>query len=285
MGTLARALLVPLSVLLLSACGMSSTSSSSYTTQSSIQSGGGGGGSGAGGSGGGSGQPPAGAAVNPTGIWDITDKVHNQAISEVAMIATGQYYSAATTDQFGCADLSAGTYAVDGNSFIGSGVMQLLNGCNAPNGQNYLPYTLVDGYVLNGGLNVIFDADGTLVPTLGATMDPLYNEPSSLAQLAGNWNDGGNTLTINADGTFFEQQASGCVVNGTLSIIDATHNLYGAALEITNCTASTAGIAFTGLGYLNDSNPNSWQFLAELSGPNPAASGAAMVIFEDFSKP
>lgn len=284
MGTLARALSVPLSVLLLSACGMSSTSTSSYTTQSSIQSGGGGGGGG-GGSGGGSGQPPAGAAVNPTGIWDITDKVNNQAISEVAMIATGQYYSTATMDQFGCADLSAGTYAVDGNSFVGSGVMQLLNNCNAPNGQNYLPYTLVNGYVLNAGLNVIFEADGTLVPTLGATMDPLYSEPSSLAQLAGSWTDGGNTVTINADGTFFEQQASGCVINGTLTIIDPTHNLYAASLEVTNCTSSTAGIAFTGLGYLNDSNPNAWQFLAELSGPNPAAGGAAMIIFVDYSKP
>lgn len=283
MGTLARALLLPLSVLLLSACGMSSTSSSSYTTQSSIH-GGGGGGSGAGG-GGGSGQPPAGAAVSPAGIWDITDKVSNQAISEVALLASGQYYSTATTDQFGCADLSTGTYTVDGNSFIGSGVMQLVSGCNAPNGQNYLTYTLVDGYVLNAGLNLIFDAGGTLVPTLGATLDPLYNEPSSLASLAGNWNDAGNTMTINPDGTFFEQQASGCVVNGAFTIIDATHNLYAASLEISNCTSSTAGIAFSGLAYLNDSNANAWQLLAELSGPNPAAAGAPLVISEDFTKP
>lgn len=284
MGTLARALLLGASVLLLSACGMSAVSSSSYNPQSSIQSGSGGGGSSSGGSGGGSGQPATGAAVNPAGIWDITDKVNNQAISEVALIASGQYYSSATLDQFGCADLSAGTYAIDGNSFTGSGVMQLMNSCNAPNGQNYLSYTLVNGYVLNAGLNLIFDAGGTLVPTLGATLDPLYNEPSSLAKLAGNWDDSGNTMTINADGTFFEQQASGCVVNGAFTIIDATHNLYAASLEITNCTSSTAGIAFTGLGYLNDSNPNSWQFLAELSGANPAASGAAMVIFDSLTK-
>jgi|SRR5579863_224107 len=284
MGTLARALPLPLSVMLLSACGMSAVSNSSYGPQSSIQSGGGGGGSGSGG-GGGSGQPPAGAAVSPAGIWDITDKVNNQPISEVAMIATGQYYSAATTDQFNCADLSAGTYAVDGNSFTGSGVMQLMNSCNAPNGQNYLPYTLVNGYLLNSGLNLIFDAGGTLVPTLGATLDPLYNEPSSLTKLAGNWDDAGNTMTLNPDGTFFEQQASGCVVNGAFSIIDATHNLYGVSLEITNCTSSSAGIAFTGLGYLNDSNPNAWHLLAELSGPNPAASGAAMLVSVDLAKP
>lgn len=285
MGTLARALLPGVSVLLLSACGMASTSSSSYNPQSSIQSGGGGGGSGSGGSGGGSGQPSTGAAVNPAGIWNITDKVNNQTISEVAMIASGQYYSSAAMDQFGCADLSAGTYAIDGNSFAGSGVMQLMNNCNAPNGQNYLPYTLVNGYIFNSGLNLIFDAGGILMPTLGATMDPLYNEPSSLAKLAGNWNDSGNTMTINPDGTFFEQQASGCVVNGAFTIIDATHNLYSASLEITNCTSSTAGIPFTGLGYLNDSNPNALQFLAELSGPNPAAGGAALVVSENFTKP
>ena len=88
-------------------------------------------------------------------------------------------------------------------------------------------------------------------------MDKLYAKPSSLAALAGNWTDAGNTLTINPDGTFFEQQGAGCVVNGTFTILDATHNLYAVSLQVSNCTSETAGIAFTGLGYVDDSDANS----------------------------
>jgi hypothetical protein len=200
----------------------------------------------------------------------------------VALIAGGKYYALASADQFGCADITGGTYTIDGSLFMGSGVAVLLNNCNAPNGQNYLPFTL-NGYMTGTELNLSFEVGGMLVPTLGAALDPLYNEPSSLAKLAGNWDDAGNTLTINADGTFFEQQASGCVVNGAYTIIDATHNLYGVSFEITNCTSSIAGIAFSGLGYLDDSNPNAWHFLEDASGPDPANGGAITVVFDNIT--
>lgn len=218
--------------------------------------------------------------MNPTGIWDITDTVNGQTVSEVALIAGGKYYSLSNADPFGCRDITGGTYTINGSTFTGSGFSALLSSCStAPNGQNYLSYTLT-GYVLNTELNLSFEVDGVLVPTLGATLDPLYNEPSSLAKLAGNWDDFGNTLTINPDGTFFEQQASGCVVNGAYTIIDATHNLYGVSFEITNCTSSIAGIAFTGLGYLDDSNPNAWHFLEDASGPD---STHVVVVFDNIT--
>jgi hypothetical protein len=207
--------------------------------------------------------------------------VSGKPVTEIALIAGGKYYAVASSDQFGCADISGGTYSTAGDGFgvfTGSGVTLLMNNCTAPGGQGgYVPYTL-NGYMLGAELNLSFDVAGVLVPTLGATMDKLYNEPSSLASLAGNWDDAGNTLTINPDGTFFEQQGSGCVVNGAYSLIDPTHNLYAVSFEITSCTSRLAGIAFSGLGYLDDSDPNAWHFLEDLSGSDPGSAGATVLV-------
>lgn len=281
--------LLPLVILLLAACdfgGASETSSGPFAAaQSTTHNGGGSSGSG-GSSGGGSPpsspSPPAVAAVNVTGIWDIKDTVNGNPVTEVALIAGGKYYSLAGVDRFGCADITGGTYTVNGAMFTGSGLTVLLNNCTGPHNQGRQPYTL-NGYMTNGYLNLIFDIGGVGVPTLGATMDPLYNEPASLAKLTGNWNDAGNTLTINPDGTFFEQTGSGCVVNGAYTVIDPMHNLYGVSFEITNCSSSLAGIVFTGLGYLDDSNPNAWHFLEDVSGPDPANGGATVLAFNNIT--
>jgi hypothetical protein len=226
--------------------------------------------------------------VNPSGIWDITGTVSGKPINEVALIAGGKYYALASADQFGCADLMSGTYTADkgafsGSGFMGGGVALLLSSCTAPNGQGgYLPFTLT-GSLGATALNLSFDVGGMLLPALGAALDKLYGEPSSLAKLAGNWDDGGNTLTINADGTFFEQQGSGCVINGAYTIIDATHNLYGVSFAISNCASSTAGIVFSGLGYLDDSKANAWHFIEVLSGPDPINTGSSVLVSADIT--
>ena len=281
--------LLPLSILLLVGCTFGGADGTPATTQSAGHSGGGTSGSGGGSSGGGqgSGPPPPTSGpvvpVNPAGVWDLNDTINGNPVTEVALIANGKYYALASADQFGCADITGGTYmpangVYAANSFTGSGMTQLLSGCKAPTGQTgYVPYTL-NGYVLGASVNLSFEVGGNLVPTLGATMDKLYSEASSLANLTGNWNDAGNTLTINPDGTFFEQQSTGCVVNGAYNIIDASHNLYGVSLQVSNCTASIAGIAFTGLGYLNDSDPNVSHLVQILSGPDPANAGSIVLI-------
>jgi len=216
--------------------------------------------------------------VNPAGIWDIVDTVNGNPVTEVALIASGKYYALAVADPFGCADITGGTYAIDGSMFTSSGASLLMNSCAAANGQSgYVPYAF-HGYLTGAELNLSFNLAGIVLPTLGAAMDPLYNQPSTLAKLAGTWNDAGSTLTVNADGTFSEQQTGGCVMNGAYTIIDATHNLYGVSLEVTACTSAIAGIAFTGLGYLDDSNPNALRFLEVVSGSDPANAGATVLV-------
>ena len=263
---------VPVVILLLSGCQMTDTSSGPSTASSSTQPGGGGRGSNPG-------QPspptssPQGAVVNPAGIWNVSGSVSGNQVSEIALIANGMYFAVASTDEFGCADLTAGTYTVDDSMFLGSGVSNLQGSCTGQSGN--FAWTL-DGYQTGVNLNLAFEAASALIPTLGATPNPLYSEASSLTKLAGNWNDGPNTLTIDADGTFTEQQASGCVINGAYAILDATHNLYGVSFTISNCTSSLAGIPFTGLGYLDDSNPTAVHFLQDAQGS--AGAGATVVV-------
>ena len=73
------------------------------------------------------------------------------------------------------------------------------------------------------------------------------------------------------------------MVNGAYTILNPAHNLYGVAFEFSNCTSSLAGIPFTGLGYLDDSNPNTLHFLEDVSGPDAAEGGAIMVVFDNIT--
>jgi hypothetical protein len=269
---------VPVIILLLSGCQVTDSSSGPSAAPSSTQSGGGGGG------GSNTSQPspptssPQGAVVNPAGIWNVSGSVSGNQVSEVALIANGMYFALATADEFGCADLTGGSYTVDGSTFLGSGVSLLQGSCTGQSGN--FAWTL-SGYQTGVNLNLSFEAASALIPTLGATANALYSEASSLTKLAGNWNDGPNTLTINPDGTFTEQQASGCVINGAYTILDATHNLYAVSFAISNCTSSLAGIAFTGLGYLDDSNPTAVHFLEDAQGS--AGGGATMVVTDNIT--
>jgi hypothetical protein len=192
------------------------------------------------------------------------------------------YFSVAVIDEFGCPHISGGDYAVDGSTLTGSGVTGVLDYCSV--NPDYLTWT-VSGTLTRGELNLSFTDGGTLVPTLGASLDPLYDlYKSSLATLVGNWNDAGNVLTVNPDGTFFEQQGNGCTITGAYTIIDSAHNLYGVSFLFDSATCSTsrlAGIQFTGLAYLTPNTSSAWYgLLEEASGVN--ANGALVVVADSL---
>jgi hypothetical protein len=228
---------------------------------------------------------PPSSPANVAGIWDVTDTVNGHAVSEVALIADGMYFSLAAADQNGCSSISGGTYTIDGQTFSGSGITEMLSTCTPPSGLSYYPWTL-SGYGTDGALNLTFTAGSSAVPTLGATPDPFYNlYTSSIATLVGNWDDAGNVLSVNADGTFFEQQGNGCTITGAYTLVDPAHNLYGVSFlfdAATCATNSIAGIQFTGLAYLTPSSSSGWfHLLEDASGVN--ASGALVVVFDSLT--
>ncbi len=87
---------------------------------------------------------------------------------------------------------------------------------------------------------------------------PIYERDSSLATIAGMYDDGFVVTNIAADGTIFAQDwFTGCVTNGQVSIINPNFNLYDFQFGYSNCTGQDAilnGSSFVGIGTLDNTS-------------------------------
>lgn len=158
--------------------------------------------------------------------------------------------------------------ATSGNTVTGgtfsptNHVISVLNGdpafLDAPGGSPMLNGTAISRSTLN--VQAAFPGTNTLVMELGYERGR-YEQPSSLGTVAGNyaawWDllDEQATLNVNSDGTLFLQAPqSGCVVNGQISIINASYNLYDISYSFSSCAAQVYlplnGVTFTGLARL-----------------------------------
>jgi hypothetical protein len=98
----------------------------------------------------------------------------------------------------------------------------------------------------------------TVTEGISLTFNALYYVPSSLATISGMYTDSatGTAFTISADGTVFAQDSTtGCVINGTVSIINPSYNVYGIQVSYASCTGSLTtlnGLTLAGLAALDD---------------------------------
>ncbi len=93
--------------------------------------------------------------------------------------------------------------------------------------------------------------------TLALEFDPVYDRDASLETVAGNYRTlAENVLSIAPDGLLFMQDATtGCVVNGQVTVITATSNLYNVVLQYDGCTGPDErlnGSRFDGYAQLDD---------------------------------
>ncbi len=73
------------------------------------------------------------------------------------------------------------------------------------------------------------------------TYQDVYARNSSLAEIAGSYDNQGEVWTIDGAGLVFEQNSqTGCVLDGQVSIIDASWNLYDATFTTNSCAGSFA---------------------------------------------
>jgi hypothetical protein len=95
--------------------------------------------------------------------------------------------------------------------------------------------------------------------TFSLQFNSSYNDPSSLAMVAGDYMDSinGNTITVAGSGTlFWRDSTNGCLATGAVSIIDARYDLYEVQFSYSACTGALAdlnGMEFLGLGTLDTS--------------------------------
>ncbi|NNC64979.1 MAG: hypothetical protein HKN84_09360 [Gammaproteobacteria bacterium] len=97
------------------------------------------------------------------------------------------------------------------------------------------------------------------------TFDAIHDLDSSLAAIAGNYDDEGSTLTVSGDGAIFEQDpVTECVLSGQLSVIDPNVNVYAVTTSVDNCVELDAvfnGSTFEGLAILDtDADPDELVF-------------------------
>ena len=116
------------------------------------------------------------------------------------------------------------------------------------------------------GVSICYASQGTLTGTLGQTLTigsstfTLQNPSgSSLAAVAGNWqlpagaisDTSTAVLNISSSGVLYEQDQNGCVINGTVSLVDATSPAYAVTWTFgPGCAPDWANATATGLAAL-----------------------------------
>jgi hypothetical protein len=119
--------------------------------------------------------------------------------------------------------------------------------------------TIQERQSLSVTTNCTTSLGGSFSNSVSMTYDARYDADSSLAIVAGNYNHFGVVLNVSASGEIFEQDpATGCVVNGQVTVIAAEFNAYDVSITYSNCVGNSAtlnGATFTGLWTLDNTGP------------------------------
>jgi hypothetical protein len=236
-------------------------------------------GGGGGTAGGGTAPPPTATTQSVGGIWTSQFTVTSGANTgdvinaEGIVSENGQYFLYSKNTNNGCAGLGFGQLSVNGSTVSGdedfvtvqySTIPGVTTNCVYPDGSTSGTGTVDGNVTQRQSLTVTATGTtslGNALPSETTTwsFSSLYMNPSSLATIAGNYDDGGPTLSIDANGVIFEQDPNGCILNGQVSIINASYNAYGIRVTFSNCTGTSAslnGVTATGLAVLDTStNP------------------------------
>jgi hypothetical protein len=211
---------------------------------------------------------------SPTGVWtgtDSTSGLSTTAIINAAGLAT--FIESNGIQYVGTVQVSGSTIAasVDGYATFG--------GTAFSDGSTYGIGT-VNGTVSTGGTlsaTLTFTTnDGTAISgDWSLTYTGYAGSASSPAATSGNYTDSvtGAVVSINSNGVLTSQNATnGCVLNGSISTNDTSHDVYEVAYTLEDCTGSydaLNGVQFTGLATLNPTSPA--QLILAVSGASSTA--------------
>jgi hypothetical protein len=224
---------------------------------------GGGGGYGGGGSGGGN--------ASPGGVWNGTDSISGLQVVGLVDESGDAHFIRSDGVQYVGSAVTAGnslSATFDGYAPVGATFAD-----GSTHGTGTLTGTIAARVTINANTTFRTDKGSEANGTLYLTFNPIYNQASSLAIVAGNYTLAGTNVvvTISANGALFSQDpATGCVVNGTVTVINASYNAYGVSADYASCTGAFAGlngVALHGLATF-DSNVAPAQLIAGVNGSN-----------------
>lgn len=197
--------------------------------------------------------PPA--TPSATGIWTGADTVTGQGVTGYIDSSGTAVFIRADGIQF------VGPTQLSGNTIIAAVIGYQSFPATFPDGSSYGLGT-VNGTVASGStlmLTLSFTTNGgsLLSDNWSLTYSTLSTSGSSLSTLAANYTDtaSGSVLSISANGVMSGQDATtGCVLNGTATIINSAYDIYQVSLTYANCTGSYAvlnGVPLTGVAVLD----------------------------------
>jgi hypothetical protein len=221
-------------IILLASCGGGGSSSSSGDTSS--------------------GPPPPVTNASPGGIWRGTESTTGlQIVGLVDESGEFQFIRSDDVQYVGTASVAANSISANFQGFTQLGTVF---SDNSNHGTGTVTGTVQARSSLSLTTQFKTDAGTSISGTLNLTFDTLYNRASSLSTISGNYSSGNVVVTLGSNGSIFAQDpTTGCVLNGTVSIINATYNAYKVQFSYANCTGQSAGlngVQFSGLATLDN---------------------------------
>jgi hypothetical protein len=207
--------------------------------------------------------------ASATGIWGGTDSVTGLNVVGYVDSAGEAVFIRSDGVQF------AGTTQVSGDTLVAAVVGYTNFGTAFNDGSTYGLGTL-NGAVASGStlmLNLSFTTNGGTAETgsWSLTFSTLTNSGSSLSTISANYTDtaSGSVISISGNGVMTGQNpANSCVVNGTITVINSSYDIYQVSLNYEDCTGSYAvlnGLTLTGLAVF-DPNTSPTQMTISVAG-------------------
>jgi len=198
--------------------------------------------------------PSSSASTNQSlgGIWTGT---YDGVPVDAATLDTGEIFFFSSDNQSG-----GGTAVVSGNSFSASWQVITDIGWMFEDGSTVANCSGAGTIIERQSFSLIYSCTTTLGTSSNSTASlnylNIYDRDSSLSTIAGNYNDGGETLTVSSNGVIFEQSAStNCILNGTVGVINSNYNAYKGSITYSNCTGDYAEFnnnTYTGAAFLDN---------------------------------
>lgn len=198
----------------------------------------------------------SGATTNAsaTGFWSGSDSVSGQTVIALINAAGQATFIRGDGVQFtGTVQVAGSTLAtaVDGYTNFGTAFSD-----GSTYGIGTLNGTVVTGSSITATLSFTTNGNTALSGSWSLTYQAVSSNASATATIAGNYTDTvtGAVLSINSNGVMSESATNSCVLNGSVSTNDTTHDLYEVAFSYGNCGGTYAvlnSVQFTGLATLN----------------------------------
>ena len=211
-----------------------------------------------GGGGGGSSQPapPPVTNASPGGIWEGTLGTGQDVLGLVTESGEFHFLDANELAQyFGTVSVNANTVSAQ---FTGYAALGSSFADGTTRGTGSLTGTVQARSTFTATSTFQTSAGASNTNAINLTYNALYDRDSSLATIAGNFTDlrTGSIVNINSSGVAFSQNpANGCVLNGSVSIINAQFNAYRVQYSYSSCQGPDAvlnGTTFRGLATLDN---------------------------------